>query len=305
MPKEAGEPYTKDDWVFENGLARQHNMDTQEYMFVAGEDWSNYSVHSRLRLDEGIPGSDGPHGGLVFRANEGGPFYSISLHAHYDCIHVKQYNGTYPTEVIYTPFDGIQIDANTWYDLEARLNENFAEFYLDGGWVGEIELDEQLSSGKVGLYSYQSKVSYDYILVADSDLNALLYDGFGDAASVNTVWIPATSLWTDTGIRVSAGDHIQIQMTHDSGNRPCGGDPCPPYAPCDYTWTGGCEMVPGNYLLMGKVAENGSIFAVGCAYDGMADSDGNLYIGYNDGCNVFHDNSGRFIAKIVFTPGTP
>lgn len=120
-------------------------------------------------------------------------------------------------------------------------------------------------------------------------------------ASSQTVSVPAGQPWTDTGIDVPAGAHLQISASgiikiagSDPGKGPSGGPPC---LAAD-GW-----VAPGLvcWSLIGRVA-GGTPFAVGDGVDLIAPAAGRLELGVNDDSATFSDNSGAWTAVVVVDP---
>jgi hypothetical protein len=115
-------------------------------------------------------------------------------------------------------------------------------------------------------------------------------DGSGIILFSKTVQVPATTLWTASGVRVEKGQIFRI-TADGSVNGGARGDP-------SWKWVGpeGWGYIPSYatrrvhllpegksfMALIGKIGERGRPFYIGKSYEGKAERSGTLYLGAND-----------------------
>jgi len=177
-PEEAGPPYDEHDWVACNGLLRQEDVHTAEYLYVGGdEDWADYTFSVRVKTDDDSHG-DGPFAGIVFRAQENGPFCCAYLRPHYGNVEIATYSGTNGRPV-YSSSDSVQLSSGTWYKLAVEVRGNDVRIFLDDNLIGNLEDMNIPPAGKIGLLTIGTAASFDDILVTHSTGGTLYQNGFG------------------------------------------------------------------------------------------------------------------------------
>lgn len=132
-----------------------------------------------------------------------------------------------------------------------------------------------------------------------------------------SIEVPSTTPWFDTGIDVTAGQHLHITAT---GTVRYGGDPkqvtdangghytgkkfftnvvLPTTVVCSLTGkVGGTTAADTGTLLMEGTPNDGPGF-VGTSYDEIVPESGRLFLGFNDREQAFGDNSGAFTVTIT------
>ncbi len=135
-----------------------------------------------------------------------------------------------------------------------------------------------------------------------------------------TIEVPMNTPWTDTGIRLGAGQSINItangrgvwkNIAKDNPNatpnsyEECGPDGTAPNAPDYHSNISYYQFPKANKgALIGKIGENGIVFLVGSKLNERVENDGILFLGINDqkpeyGSTNWADNSGNFNAQIT------
>lgn len=171
-----GETYDQSDWVIQNGICRQNDMYTHEFMYITGdESWSDYILTAKIKMDD-VP-YDGPFAGVVFRAQEGGPYYTAYLAGYYDKIQTARYPGIVGS-LIYHNSGSTPIDPNIWYELKVRVQGSNVQVYLNNVSMMNFNDPGMPSSGKIGLFTYSTSTSFDDVVVTDLSGNELFRDDF-------------------------------------------------------------------------------------------------------------------------------
>jgi hypothetical protein len=141
------------------------------------------------------------------------------------------------------------------------------------------------------------------------------------SSTAATVQIPAGQPFTDTGLRLSAGDHVTVSasglvtLTTDGHMPPMSPAGFPPNCTAAST-VYGQTVVPfvapqlPCWSLIGRIGTDGPIFEVGTQAFFRVQASGELFLGVND--NFFGDNSGSWTATITlstnsgdYTPAAP
>jgi len=130
------------------------------------------------------------------------------------------------------------------------------------------------------------------------------------SANAQTVQVSATTLWTDTGIALVAGQTVQVTA---SGTVTTGGmipawatdtpDGQPLSSQCEVGKTG-TFPAPGLpcFSLMGEITQTGTPFEVGSSVTFAVETSGEFYLGIND--NYLPDNAGDWTAVVTVYPST-
>jgi hypothetical protein len=131
--------------------------------------------------------------------------------------------------------------------------------------------------------------------------------------------VPPTTPWFDTGIDVTAGQHLHITAT---GMVRYGGEPeqitdangghftgqkffttavLPTTVVCSLTGKIGGTTAPdtGTLLLEGTPSDGPGF--VGTSYDEIVPESGRLFLGFNDKAHAFGDNSGGFTVTVTLS----
>ena len=127
--------------------------------------------------------------------------------------------------------------------------------------------------------------------------------GSGESSGPVSVVVPGTDQWTDTGINLSIDDTVLIEadgeITPASGIPLHGPDGVPDRPSARRYNVEGVEEANHNSLI-GRIGEAGAPFQVGSQLRSKADTDGHLFLGFND-IDV-GNNSGEVTATITVNP---
>ena len=141
----------------------------------------------------------------------------------------------------------------------------------------------------------------------------------GCVSETTSLQVPSTTPWFDTGIDVTAGQHLHITAT---GMVRYGGNPeqvtdangghytgkkffttavLPTTVVCSLTGkVGGTTAVDTGTLLLEGTPDDGPGF-VGASYDEIVPESGRLFLGFNDRKQAFGDNIGAFTVTITLS----
>jgi hypothetical protein len=127
--------------------------------------------------------------------------------------------------------------------------------------------------------------------------------GTGEASAPGSVVVPGTEQWTDTGIDLGVGDRVSIEA---------GGEISPatptvaPHGPNGHPDPAGRRfnvkgLEDANHAgLIGRIGGTGAPFQVGSQLMSVAETEGRLFLGINDG--DVGNNAGEFTATITVNP---
>ena len=152
---------------------------------------------------------------------------------------------------------------------------------------------------------------------ARTTLDVPLDEGcIGEATSIQ---VPSTTPWFDTGIEVTAGQHLHITATglvryggkpeqvtdanggHYTGKKFFTTAVLPTTVVCSLTGkVGGTTAVDTGTPLLEGTPNDGPGF-VGTWYDEIVPESGRLFLGFNDQEQAFGDNSGEFTVTITLS----
>jgi hypothetical protein len=141
----------------------------------------------------------------------------------------------------------------------------------------------------------------------------------GCVPETTSMEVPSTAPWFDTGIDVTAGDHLHITATgmvrygvdpeqitdadggHYTGTKFFTTAVLPTTVVVSLTGkVGGTTAVDTGTLLLEGTPDNGPGF-VGTSYDEIVPGSGRLFLGFNDRKEAFGDNSGSFTVTITLS----
>jgi RNA polymerase subunit RPABC4/transcription elongation factor Spt4 len=119
------------------------------------------------------------------------------------------------------------------------------------------------------------------------------------------VYVPANTIWADTGVEVRKGHTVNIAASgsvstwagHPEGYIP---DPTGNGDPCTFDAIGDKCLLPyySYGALIGQISSSGP-FYVGKSFTTTADESGTLYLAINDNISWYEDNEGSFTATIT------
>jgi hypothetical protein len=139
----------------------------------------------------------------------------------------------------------------------------------------------------------------------------------GCVSETTSMQVPSTTPWFDTGIDVTAGQHLHITATetvryggnakqvtdanggHYTGKKFFMAAVLPTTVVCSLIGkVGGTTAVGTGTPLLEGTPDDGPGF-VGASYDEMVSESGRLFLGFNDQKQAFGDNSGAFTVTIT------
>jgi hypothetical protein len=114
--------------------------------------------------------------------------------------------------------------------------------------------------------------------------------------SGGTITVPANSTWTDTGVRVARGQNIIVSANGEVFANPTLS--CDPAGFANKPEWRKYSVIPAapHVALIGKIGAAGPPFLVGRSFSGIADRDGELFLGVND--KDTSNNKGGFAVKL-------
>ena len=181
------------DWKFKKGIFQEvTGGEAAMHQIVRGvdwEDWEDYTVSAKIRIDEA-----GQWAGLIFRAQEDNHEYyvyylNVPNNKSEFWVHLPGAWGTRrAVSSDITAKKKLQkekIEVDKWMDVKVVTKGHVFEFYINDELQGELE-DKDYEKGAVGVWCWQSKASFDDVMVeGDTVTNTLAVD---PQSKLSTTW---------------------------------------------------------------------------------------------------------------------
>ena len=172
------------DWKFKTGIFQEvTGGEAAMHQIARGvdwEDWEDYTVSAKIRIDEA-----GQWAGLIFRAQEDNHEYyvyylNVPNNKSEFWVHLPGAWGTRRAVnsniAAAKKLQKEKIEVGKWMDVKVVTNKDKFEFYINDELQGELE-DGDYEKGAVGVWCWQSKASFDDVMVeGDTVTNTLAVD---------------------------------------------------------------------------------------------------------------------------------
>ena len=182
------------DWKFTKGIYQEvSGGEAAMHQIVRGVDWEkweDYTVSCKIRIDEG----NSKWAGLIFRAQKDNHEYYVYYLNVPDnktefWVHMK---GAWDTRRAVSSniaaakkLQKDKIEVDKWMDVKVVTKKDKFEFYINDELQGELE-DGDYKTGAVGTWCWQSKASFDDVMVeGDTVTNTLAVD---PQSKLSTTW---------------------------------------------------------------------------------------------------------------------
>ena len=163
-------------WEINDGVLQEvSGAESAMHAFLGDASWANYTVEADIRVDEG------KYTGLVVRAMSGLEYYAFYLELGPDpgdlCFfkHVTpDFGSRERPEPNKSDASGLAgLAPGEWYTLKVAVDGNNFQAFINGEEVmaaGTDNLGNEYPTGKVGLFSWQTKVSFDNVTVTSDEI---------------------------------------------------------------------------------------------------------------------------------------
>ena len=181
-------------WSFKKGIFQETSgSEAAMHQIVRGADWDkweDYTVSCKIRIDEGAS----KWAGLIFRAQKDNHEYYVYYLNVPDnktefWVHMA---GAWNTRRAVSSniaaakkLQNDKIEVDKWMDVKVVTKKDKFEFYINDELQGELE-DGDYKTGAVGTWCWQSKASFDDVMVeGDTVTNTLAVD---PQSKLSTTW---------------------------------------------------------------------------------------------------------------------
>lgn len=158
-------------WSVEDGVYQLSKGGQAEHSLVGEEDWDNYTIEAKVRLDEGS------WAGLVFRAKSEMEYYVYYLNVPNNKTELwrhKQGGWGARDNLAQIPAVGdVVIKNGEWFDMKVEVEGDTFKLYINGEFQKENS-DDLYKKGQVGVWAWQTAASFDDFTVSGRDIEDTL-----------------------------------------------------------------------------------------------------------------------------------
>ena len=149
-------------WEVKDGVYQVTKDFDIEYSLVGDEDWDDYTIEARIRIDENN------WAGIVFRAKSDMEYYVYYLSVLDNRTELwKHTAGAWVNreKIAQIPtVDGVQLKNGEWYEMRLDVKDDIFSYYINGKWQMDNS-DPDYNKGKIGVWAWKSTASVDYFSV--------------------------------------------------------------------------------------------------------------------------------------------
>lgn len=144
---------------------KQASTSAISYAYTGSTSWTNYSIQARAKILT-FNGTGRPVGVTARFSSTSNFYYAVLKNGNQLELGKKVSGGT--TALASKSYS---VNTGTWYTLKLSVNGSQLQFYVNN--VLELTAtDSTFSSGKIGLYTYNTAAEFDDILVESGDVGA-------------------------------------------------------------------------------------------------------------------------------------
>ncbi|MCY4401496.1 MAG: DUF1080 domain-containing protein [Candidatus Poribacteria bacterium] len=145
-------------WNVDDGVYKLSKGGQAEHSLVGEEDWDDYTIEAKVRLDEGS------WAGIVFRAKSEMEYYVYYLNVPSNISELWRHKaGAWNArDNISQPpaAGGVVIKNGEWLDVKIEVESNKFTLYINDEKQSE-DTDGQYGQGKVGVWGWETAASFD------------------------------------------------------------------------------------------------------------------------------------------------
>jgi len=173
-------------WKVKGGIYQETSgAEKAMHTLVGDTKWDNYTVEAKIRLDEG------KWAGLIFRAQNEFEYYVFYLNVpsnETEFWRHKKGGGfdardRLPQQRI-PAAGGVKIKNGEWYKVKAVIEGTKYTLYIDNKKQGEVSDKVYDKSGKIGVWCWETKASFDDVKITGGNVKSLAVDSQSKLASV-------------------------------------------------------------------------------------------------------------------------
>lgn len=170
-------------WEVKDGVYQVTRDFDIEYSLVGDEDWDDYTIEARIRIDENN------WAGIVFRAKSNMEYYVYYLSVLDNRTELwKHTAGAWVNreKIAQIPtVDGVQLKNGEWYEMRLDIKDDIFSYYINGKWQMDNS-DPDYSKGKIGVWAWKTTASVDYFSVEGDKIKNT--QDVNPASKVATTW---------------------------------------------------------------------------------------------------------------------
>ncbi|RKU32158.1 hypothetical protein C6495_11600 [Candidatus Poribacteria bacterium] len=159
-------------WAIKGGIYQVEKGGKAEHSLVGEEEWDNYTVEAKVRMDEGN------WAGVVFRAQSEMEYYIYYLNVQNNKSELwKHSKGAWDTRVAITsniPAAGkLKIKNGDWFDVKVIVEGNTFQLHINDELQDEKE-DGTYKTGKIGVWAWETGASFDDVTITGDNVKDTL-----------------------------------------------------------------------------------------------------------------------------------
>ena len=173
-------------WKVKGGVYQETSGAEKAMHSIVGDaKWDNYTVEAKIRLDEGR------WAGLIFRALNEFEYYVFYLNVpnnETEFWRHKKGGGfdardRLPQQHI-PAVGGVKIENEEWYQVKAVIEGTNYTLYINDKKQGEVSDKAYGKNGKIGVWCWETKASFDDIKITGAGVKSLAVDPRSKLASI-------------------------------------------------------------------------------------------------------------------------
>ena len=162
-------------WAIKDGIYQLDKGGKAEHSLVGEEDWDDYTVEAKVRIDEGN------WAGVVFRAQSEMEYYIYYMNIPNNKSELwKHSKGAWDTRVALNSNIGaagkLKIENEEWYDVKVIVEGDTFQLHINGELQGE-QTDGDYKTGMIGVWGWETGASFDDVMITgDNVVDTLAVD---------------------------------------------------------------------------------------------------------------------------------
>jgi len=173
------------DWQMKDGLYMEVSGGEPAMHSVVGEDdWDDYVINAKIRIDDA-----GQWAGIAFRVQSDFEYYVYYMNVPNNKSELWMHTaGAFDARQNLADIPsvgGVVIENDNFHDVQVVVAGDTFELWVDGELQSE-DVNNTYSTGKIGVWAWASKASFDDVMVTGDNIkDTLAVDAGGKLA---TVW---------------------------------------------------------------------------------------------------------------------
>lgn len=159
-------------WEIKDGIYQVEKGGKAEHALVGEEEWDNYTVEAKIRMDEGN------WAGLIFRAQSEMEYYIYYLNVQNNKSELWRHSkGAWDTRVAITSnilaAGKLKIENEEWYDVKVIVEGDTFQLHINGE-IQEEKEDATYKTGKIGVWAWETGASFDDVTITGDNVEHTL-----------------------------------------------------------------------------------------------------------------------------------